>query len=301
MERKMQTIRTRLRKMTEQLTASERKIAQAILADYPFSGLLPIQELADRTGVSSASITRFVGKIGGGGYQDFQRQLIGELKEGNKSPLDLKVRQAPAEPAFLVDYANRMTVILREMTETVSQEQFDQVCRLIADTSRNVFLLGGRVSNTLASFLSIHLRQIRSQIYHLPDNPEFWPEHILRMRKKDIVVLFDFRRYQPNLAALAEMISRKRQATIILITDKWMSPIARHSSEIIALPIDAGTAWDTVVGAHVFVEALIVKVSEFDWASTQARIKAWDEVRLDSPMPGEEPSSTIDLEGTNEA
>ncbi|MCL7999724.1 MurR/RpiR family transcriptional regulator [Brucella sp. 21LCYQ03] len=296
----MQTIRARLRKMTEQLTASERKIAQAILADYPFSGLLPIQELAERTGVSSASITRFVLKIGGGGYQDFQRQLIGELKEGNQSPLDLKIRQSPAEAEFLVDYASRLKIILGEMSETISQEQFDQVCRLIADTSRNVFLLGGRVSNTLAAFLSIHLRQIRSQIYHIPDNPEYWPEHILRMRKKDIIILFDFRRYQSNLAALAEMISRKRQATIILITDKWMSPIARHSNEIIALPIDAGTAWDTVAAANAFLEAVIVKVSEFDWASTQARIKAWDEVRIDFPSPGEEPNSAIDFEGTNE-
>ncbi|WP_413990768.1 MurR/RpiR family transcriptional regulator [Labrys okinawensis] len=296
----MLTIRARLRKMTEQLTASERKIAQAILADYPFSGLLPIQELADRTGVSSASITRFVGKIGGGGYQDFQRQLIGELKEGNQSPLDLKVRQAPAEAEFLADYANRLSTILREMAETVSQEQFDHICRLLADPGRSIFLLGGRVSDTLAGFLSIHLRQVRGQIYHIPDNTEFWPEHILRMRKKDVVVLFDFRRYQPNLAVLAEMISRKRQATIVLITDKWMSPIARYSTEIVALPIDAGTPWDTVAAANAFVEALIVKVSEVDWASTQERIRAWDEVRLDSPSPGENSNSTMEIEGTNE-
>lgn len=296
----MLTIRARLRKMTEQLTASERKIAQAILADYPFSGLLPIQEMADRTGVSSASITRFVGKIGGGGYQDFQRQLIAELKEGNQSPLDLKIRQTPAEAEFLVDYANRLSTILREMAETISQEQFEHICKLLADPGRNVFLLGGRVSNTLAAFLSIHLRQIRSQIYHISDNPEFWPEHILRMRKKDVVVLFDFRRYQPNLAGLAETIARKRQATIILITDKWVSPIARHSAEIVALPIDAGTAWDTVAAANAFIEALIVKVSEVDWASTQERIRAWDEVRVDAPNPGEDSNSPKKIEGTHE-
>ena len=40
------TIRTRIRAAAEQLTASERKIANAILADYPFTGLESIQELA---------------------------------------------------------------------------------------------------------------------------------------------------------------------------------------------------------------------------------------------------------------
>lgn len=296
----MLTIRAKLRKTDHQLTASERKIAQGILADYPFSGLLPIQELAERTGVSAASITRFVGKIGGGGYQDFQRQLIAELKEGNQSPLDLKSRQSPVRGTdFIAQYTARLSTILQEMAETVTQEQFDLICRLLADKSRNIFLLGGRVSNTLASFLSIHLRQIRGQVYHLPDNAELWPEHILRMRKKDIVVLFDFRRYQPNLVALAEIISRKRQSSIVLITDKWMSPIARYSTEIVALPIDASTAWDTVAAAHAFVEALIVKVSEADWTSTQDRIKAWDEVRLEAPISSNDGNS-IGIEGIDE-
>ena len=40
------TIRTRIRDAAAQLTASERKIANAILADYPFNGLESIQELA---------------------------------------------------------------------------------------------------------------------------------------------------------------------------------------------------------------------------------------------------------------
>ena len=62
------TIRTRIRAAAEQLTASERKIANAILADYPFTGLESIQELAAKTGVSAPSITRFVSKIGCGGF-----------------------------------------------------------------------------------------------------------------------------------------------------------------------------------------------------------------------------------------
>lgn len=62
------TIRTKIREAAEHLTASERKIANAILADYPFTGLQSIQELAVKTGVSAPSITRFVSKIGCGGF-----------------------------------------------------------------------------------------------------------------------------------------------------------------------------------------------------------------------------------------
>ncbi|MBN9053197.1 MULTISPECIES: MurR/RpiR family transcriptional regulator [Shinella] len=278
------TVRTRIRDAAAQLTASERKIANAILADYPFTGLESIQELAAKTGVSAPSVTRFVSKIGCSGFQDLQRQLIAELKEGQRSPLDLKTSQKPVgHSEFLSEYVTRISSVIQEMAATVSQAQFDILADLVADPSRNIFLLGGRVSDNVASFLSIHLRQIRSGIYHMADNPEFWPEHVLRMRRKDVVVLFDFRRYQLSLARLAETIAEARGATIVVVTDKWMSPAARSADHIVALPIDAGTAWDTVAAAIVLVEALIVRVSETDWEATQKRIRDWDGVRFSMP------------------
>ncbi|KXF78232.1 RpiR family transcriptional regulator [Paramesorhizobium deserti] len=278
-------IRARINAVADHLTASERKIANAILADYPFTGLESIQQLATKTGVSAPSITRFVSKIGCGGFQDLQRQLIAELKEGRRSPLDLKSSQKPVGHSdFLSEYVSRVSTVMREMAETVSQAQFDILANLLADRSRNIFLLGGRVSDSIATFFSVHLHQIRGGIYHMPDNPEFWPEHVLRMRKKDVVLLFDFRRYQPSLARLAETIAEKPGATIIVITDKWMSPAARSADHIVALPIDAGTAWDTVASAMALVEALIVRVSETDWEATQKRINDWDGIRF--AMPG---------------
>ena len=72
-------------------------------------------------------------------------------------------------------------------------------------------------------------------------------------------------------------------ATIVVVTDKWMSPAARSADHIVALPIDAGTAWDTVASAIVLVEALIVRVSESDWEATQKRIRDWDGVRFSMP------------------
>lgn len=279
------TIRTRIREASSQLTASERKIANAILADYPFTGLESIQELAAKTGVSAPSITRFVSKIGCSGFLDLQKQLIAELKAGQSSPVDLMSSQTPVgHSQFLSEYVARASAVMQEMVETVPQAQFDILADLIADPARNVFLLGGRVSDSIASFLSIHLRQIRSGIFHMADNPEFWPEYVLRMRKKDVVLIFDFRRYQLSLSRLAESISQKRGATIIVVTDKWMSPAARSADHIVALPIDAGTAWDTVAAAMAIVEALIVRVSESDWEATQKRIKDWDGIRF--AMPG---------------
>jgi DNA-binding MurR/RpiR family transcriptional regulator len=278
------SVRETIRREMAQLTASERKIGNAVLADYPFGALQTIQELAERTGVSAPSITRFVSKIGFAGYQEFQRQLITELREGRRSPLDLKATERLGNSnTFLADYISRTGERLAEMAHAVPQEQFDRILALVADPARSVFLLGGRISDTIAALLGVHLKQIRPKVHQLPPNPEHWPDHLLQMRKQDVLIMFDFRRYQPDLARLAEMVAAKRQPSIVLITDKWMSPIARHSDHVVALPIEIETAWDTVICAIAFVEALIVKVSEADWPTTKKRLEAWDELRLAPP------------------
>ena len=134
------TVRETIRRETPNLTASERKIANAVLADYPYGALRTIQELAERSGVSAPSITRFVSKIGFAGYQEFQRQLIGELREGSRSPLDLKATERLSRSDFVADYARRSAAIVSSMASAVSQEQFDRIVALLSDQSRAVFL-----------------------------------------------------------------------------------------------------------------------------------------------------------------
>ena len=179
------SVRETIRRELSQLTTSERKIGSAVLADYPFGALQTIQELAERTGVSAPSITRFVSKIGFGGYQEFQRQLISELREGGRSPLDLKATERLGDKdTFLADYARRAAERLGEMADDLAQDQFDRIVALVADPTRNVFLLGGRVSDSIAALLAIHLKQIRPRVHQLPADPERWPDQLLQMRKQ---------------------------------------------------------------------------------------------------------------------
>jgi DNA-binding MurR/RpiR family transcriptional regulator len=274
-------VRTRISELTDQMTASELKVASVLMSDYPHAGLVPIQEFAKKSRVSAPSITRFVAKLGCAGYQDFQRRLIGELKQRELSPIELKITEEPTKGShFLTDYTHRLVRQMKHMAESIPPQQFERVCDLIADPSRDVYLLGGRVTDSLAALLSIHLLQMRKRIYHLPSNPELWPEYILGMRKQDVVVLFDVRRYQKNLSILAEIVSQKRQSTIVAITDIWMSPVADHAAHVFALPIELDTAWGTLACMLTLVEAIIQRVSESNWTATRKRIEDWDEVRF---------------------
>lgn len=273
------TIRHAIEAHADSLTQSERKLAAALLSDYPYAGLISIQELAERAEVSAPSITRFVAKIGLGGYQEMQRRLISELKEGDRSPVELHDGGTRIEGGYLDEFVTRAAAQLHSARDAITEGQFSRICALLGDPKRAVYALGGRISDTIAQHLSFHLRQARQGVFHLPRDPETWPEYLLRMRPGDVFFMVDFRRYQTNLARLAEQAARDRKAHVVLMTDKWLSPATRHASEVLAVPIETGTIWDSYSAALAVTEALATRVGEDNWDQTRARIEAWDAAR----------------------
>ncbi len=260
------------------LTQSERKLATALLSDYPYAGLISIQELAERAEVSPPSISRFVTKIGLSGYAEMQRRLLAELRAGDRSPVDLHANARQIEGGYLAGFLGRAAEQIQTAGEAVTEGQFNRILDLLADPKRNVFAVGGRISDTIAQHLTFHLRLSREGAFHLPRDPETWPEYLLRMKAGDIFFLVDFRRYQRNLCQLAEQAS-KQKVQVILMTDKGLSPATRYAAEVLAVPIDTGTIWDSYSAALAVTEALVTRVAEQTWDKTRTRIEAWDAVR----------------------
>ncbi len=275
-------MQARLKAITDDLTAAESKVATALLADYPFAGLSTVTELAKRAQVSTQTIFRLIAKLGFSGYAEFQRALIGEIKERYHSPVILHEAQAvaTADDNSLAALADASISATRETVSAIPEPVFDSICEMIGDRKRSVFLIGGRISYTLADFLFRHLRQIRPKIYLVPDYHEDWPEYLMRMSRKDVVIVFDYRRYQAGLEIFADKAARDRGAQVVLFTDKWLSPISRHSSHILPASIDVGTPWDTSLGPVLLIEAIINKVSDNDWDATRRRIEQWDGLRI---------------------
>ncbi len=273
-------IRERIEKAADTLTTGERKLAATILSDYPFSGLSPIQELAQHSEVSAPSISRFVIKIGLEGYQDFQRELISELKQGLRSPLDLHAPNRPVDGGFLKDFIAKSTSQMAMAADAITEEQFLRICALLTDPKRRIYIIGGRISDTIAEHLTFHLQLIRKDVFHMPSDTEIWPDYLLRMRQGDILYMVDFRRYEERLEQLAKLATRPRNAKIVLMTDKWISPIAKHAQEVMPVPIDSGTLWGTYSAALAVTEAIVTQIAEHNWDRTRARIEAWEALRL---------------------
>lgn len=278
-------IRQRIESLADQFTPAERKLASVLLADYPFAGLEPIGELSQRSHVSAPSISRFVSKLGCTGFQEFQQRLVAELKEGSRSPIQLREDRSIDRDTLLSSYFEKIHKLNDELTGRVTGAQLNRICDMLGDPKRRIYMIGGRMTDSIAIFFVRHLQQIRKGVLHIPSDQELWPQYLLQMRPLDVVLIIDFRRYQASLATLAQRV-RARKAQTIVITDQWISPAAKGASELISAPIESGTLWDSYVPAFGLIEALLVPLAERNWDRTRVRIKEWDRLRA-KPNPEE--------------
>ena len=70
-----------------ELSTAERKVARALLADYPSAGLGTVADLARSASVSAPTVVRFTQSLGFAGFPHMQLQLRTELTRDSASPL----------------------------------------------------------------------------------------------------------------------------------------------------------------------------------------------------------------------
>lgn len=277
------SIAERVRAGMARLTTTERKAAHVLLANYPVAGLETVAEFARRADVSAPTILRFVGRLGFAGYPEFQKQLRAELDAQYQTPLARTPARtgAPLDGgAFLDSFGSAVVDNIATTFANLPAAEFDAVVALLASVRRRVFVVGGRFSDALAQYLAAHLRIVRPGVIHFAGQTDNWRDQLLDLGRKDVVVVFDIRRYQDSLLSLAAK-AEDCGATIVLVTDQWLSPIARHAAHVLAARIAVPSNWDSSAAMLALVEALIAATTDRLWETASDRIAAVEHLRRD--------------------
>lgn len=274
-----ETAQDRIKRVHDALTRAERQLAGTILENYPMSGLGPIARLAEKAGVSGPTVARMVQKIGFSGFAEFQAALREELEAQVSGPIAKRDRWSETAPEahILNRFTDAVIGNIRQSLALVDPAEFDAVSALLADESRAVFIAGGRITHALSDYLHLHLQVIRRGVQHVRTTDNAWPHALLDLTEGDIVVIYDIRRYENTTLRLAEIAAAKR-ARLVLMTDQWQSPIARHAEFVFRCRIEAPSAWDSTVAIMLLSETLIAAAQEAAWGRTRDRMGQLEEM-----------------------
>jgi DNA-binding MurR/RpiR family transcriptional regulator len=273
------TIAEKIKQQFDQFTPAERELANSLIANYPMAGLVTIKELAKSANVSTPTVMRTVKKLGFKGYSDFQNTLRDELQQTLSGPIikhDHWASDVPAEH-ILGQFANAVTTNLRQSLKQIDHESFDQVVELLSEKQHDIHIIGGRITHAFADYLQTHLQVIRKNVHMLPTSSSLWPHHLLNVNQGDVLIIFDIRRYEADLLELAKLAS-EREVKIVLFTDQWLSPIARHSTHYFTSRIEAPSGWDSGVVILFIIESLVAALEKALWTETSSRLKELEDI-----------------------
>ncbi|MEU4569579.1 MurR/RpiR family transcriptional regulator [Micromonospora sp. NPDC023956] len=133
------TVLERINKGLESLRRSERKVADAVLADPHGTVRMTLAELAETVGVSQPTIVRFTNAIGCDGFHDFRIQLAQSVALG--IPATQSVIEAQDDTATTVSKVFDFSITsLDHVRRHLDLNALDRAVGAIAAASRVIFI-----------------------------------------------------------------------------------------------------------------------------------------------------------------
>ncbi|MCR1785211.1 MurR/RpiR family transcriptional regulator [Nocardioides carbamazepini] len=255
------SVRKLLMATLDELSNSERKVGRALLAQYPTAGLTTVVDLATAASVSPPTVVRFVTRLGFPGFPAFQRALVHELNGELGSPLkQYPEKVGPSEEGVLTETHQAFAAMLSASYDELPESEFAKLVKLLCDPGREVRVAGGRFSGSVSEYLVAHLRLLRSGVHHVSNDDLDRRTTIADASASTVFVIYDYRRYTEQNLVFAERMAG-RGATVCLMTDNWLSPIAKTARVVLPTRVESASPFDSLVASMALTESIVAAVA----------------------------------------
>ena len=171
-----------------ELTRAEQKILDYINTNTDAFLFSSIGQLAQRLGLSDATVSRFARHAGCADFKGL-KTLVVEQAAGPAAKMAGTLSQDGVfSPAAWLE---RQQLYLQKTAKQLDQAEFDRGVEALA-TARQIFLHGKNASASLAQMLAFRLRRLGLSVSLLPSGGSELLEGLLQAGQQDLVVMFSF-------------------------------------------------------------------------------------------------------------
>lgn len=250
----------RIQKSSNRFSRGQKLIANFIINKYDKAAFMTAAKLGDAIGVSESTVVRFATEIGYEGYPELQKALQELVRNKLTSVQRIEVSSDRLNEKnllrdILISDSERIKATLNE----ISVESFDSIVNSIVKSNK-IYILGARSAYILASFLWFNLNFMFENVIlvNSTSTSEIF-EQIYRVCEGDTVFTISFPRYSKK-SVKAVKFAKDQGATVITMTDSYLSPLAQYSDQVILANSDMFSFVDSLVAPLSVINALIVAV-----------------------------------------
>jgi DNA-binding MurR/RpiR family transcriptional regulator len=259
--------------VSSDLTPTQRRIAEAALAEPTLLAFGTVSDLAGRVGTSRPSIVRFATKLGFEGYTDLQQHVRNDLSHRLSRPSE-RIRSGGDQTASARTAINDA---IASVFDAVEGERIDALVTPIVQ-AKKVWVLSGETSLAGARALQSGLSMVRPGVRWLEEH-SFGAE-LSDATPGDTAVVIDFPRYRKQVTLAARVLC-EAGVTVVAITDSPLSPLVELADTWSQIKVPAVGPFDSSVPIVALCELIVAKVArELQDVATDRidRIEAlWDQ------------------------
>jgi DNA-binding MurR/RpiR family transcriptional regulator len=253
-----QDVISELRRGYDELTQSQKRIAEAIVEDPEFVAFATVDKMAARLGVSPSTVVRFAYRLGLNGYQELQdrvRQLVRSQMRSNVAPADGE----SALTAHLGDtvYARSIQHDFDNLRRTVlnlNTEDLDRAVAILAG-ARRIYVVGGTTSHSVAYYASLALDRMRGETTLLTGDA-LSAAPLLSITGDDALLVFTFPPYASGTLRVTNW-AKQQGASVVAVTDTPISPVGQRVDVVLPTLSSGLSTQNSFVASMAVANALL--------------------------------------------
>lgn len=245
------------------MSKAQEKIAKYILSHPNSIPFLTVEKLASLSGVSIATVTRFVTFLGYKGYPEFLKETQETIKEQVKSSERIKMNNSNMREAdnsrklyeVFEDDINNIKYTMEEMNIF----ELKKAVNLLVNAKR-IYIVARRSSTSLAVFFKYYLELMFNNVT-LIENIEQIPKQINRDTGEDVIIGISFDKYAKSAVEIFTHL-KNRGASTIAITDTMLSPLVPYADVTLKAAGGSSSFNGSFAGPLSLINAIIVSIEQ---------------------------------------
>jgi len=279
-------LRKRVTDAAHKLSPAQYQIAVYILNRPQDFALLPVREVASRTGTSTATIARTAQALGFSGYAELQAEMqrvIWSQRFTMRFSVACRDGNGRSKPTLL-DLMQDDIEAIRTTMAAVNLENVNSVVAILS-RARQILVLGQRMSSGPAELFGRVSTTLVGKTRVLGREPGMLLHELAEISAEDALVVIGFPRYTSSTVGFARE-AKRRGAQVIAVTDSSLSPLAQCSDWSFFVASASTGPVDTYVAAAAFLNALAGLVALENLDAVSARLKQLDALLRDGETFG---------------
>ncbi len=283
MQDKLNDVKKRIKRELENLTTSQKTIANYIVENPKKFALSSLREVEKELKISRSTIVRFAQELGYSGVQELKLDFLEEIRN-SFDPLN-RYKTFLSEPHEKLNFINLIadeTISnIQKSLQLVDNEQYRKAMHMIK-TADHVYTVGLGISSYLAEIATYLLSRVSISSSFMKSGALKFTEQIINISKKAVIFAFSFPPYSRETIEAARY-AKERKIKVISVTDKATSEIVRHSDAFMQVSVKSMTISNSIMSVLVLLYSMIAQLGDEFKSKTLKTIEDIEHVRKEHP------------------